>query len=227
MKIAGFVCPFYMLDETKLNQGFGVAVSGIGTGQLEKFPRYQNKFDKLLKIAVLLNNLFGTRIHLELEILMGDTGVINANKFIDKDSDKYIERNIDSYKKYMSNNYSKLSAIKINFSRISDKTGSFYGLSRPFSDLVEDGKKIKEGTVSFYTNGDVMKKVENDQMAVIGKGGSVYESLGFMLNYGIAGMILRNNGTDILIGTDSAGSYMNYLYHSFIKYQELFVVVPK
>lgn len=226
-KLAGFVCPFYEIDETKLEQGFGAAISGIGNGCLENFPRYQKKFDKFLKFVLTLDNLFKGRMGLSLNILMGDTGVINARTLKTTDAGRSINENIKAYEVYMSGNYPSLKNLNVNFSCFSDMTGNYSGLGEQMSDLNEDGRKLDQKLVSFATNENVLQKVKSEQLESMRKRISKYESLGFMLNYGLAGMILRNLDTDILIGTDASGSYMNYLYHSFIKPEELLVIVPK
>ncbi len=158
---------------------------------------------------------------------MGDTGVINARTLVNKDTDNLINNNISAYKNYLMERDPTLEGLQINISRFSDLTGGYFGLAGPLSDLVEDGKKLHNKSISLEVNQEVLRKVTDEQLESTKKGVSIYESSGFMLNYGVAGMILRNLGTDILIGTDASGSYMNYLYHSFIKPEELFVVVPK
>lgn len=227
LEIAGFICPFYEIDETKLEYGFGTAISGIGIGGLEDFPRYQRKFDKFLKLVAIINQVFDGRMNLSLKVLMGDTGVINAQTLKVTDAKRSINENIKAYKAYMGSNYPSFKNLNINFSRFSDMAGSYLGLGEPLSDLYEDGRKLYQKLVSFATNKNVMQKVKNEQLEITRKGISIHEPLGFMLNYGLAGMILRNMNTDILIGTDAPGSYMNYLYHAFIKPEDLFVIVPK
>lgn len=226
-KLAGFVCPFYEIDETKLKEGFGAAISGIGNGCLEDFPRYQKKFDKFLKLILNLDEFFRGRMNLNLNILMGDTGVINARTLKTTDAGRSINENIKAYEIYMSSNYPSLKNLNVNFFCFSDMTGNYSGLGEQMSDLNEDGRKLDQKLVSFATNENVLQKVKNEQLESMRMRISKYESLGFMLNYGLAGMILRNLDTDILIGTDASGSYMNYLYHSFIKPEELLVIVPK
>ena len=53
------------------------------------------------------------------------------------------------------------------------------------------------------------------------------EPYGFALHYGLAGVALKQHQTDIVIGTDPAGSYLNFLYHMFLSDKDLLVVVPK
>lgn len=227
LKIAGFVCPFYEIDETKLEQGFGTAISGVGDGCLENFPRYKKKFDKFLKFVLTLDSLFKGRMGLSLNILMGDTGVINARTLVTSNTNEIINRNVHAYREYMENNYLDLRGLEINLSRFSDMTGGYLSLGEPLSDLDEDGRKLHQVLVSFATNDDILQKVRNEQLESRRKGISIYEPSGFMLNYGLAGMVLRSLDTDILLGTDAPGSYMNYLYHAFIKPEDLFVIVPK
>lgn len=227
LKLAGFVCPFYEIDETKLGKGFGAAISGIGVGSLENFPRYRKKFDKLLRLVSVLNELFEKRMGLSLTVLIGDTGVIQPQPINISRARSVIGKNIDAYKKYMINNCLGIKGTKVNFCRFSDLTGSYLSLGEPLSDLYEDGERLHNQFVSFPVNENILQKVKNEQLESSRKGISIYEPAGFMLNYGLAGMALKNSGTDILIGTDTSGSYMNYLYHSFIGSEELLVVVPK
>lgn len=227
LEIAGFICPFYEIDETKLEYGFGTAISGIGIGGLEDFPRYQKKFDKFLKLVAIINQVFDRRMNLSLKVLMGDTGVINARTLKVSDAEQTIDENIKVYETYMHNNYSNLRNLNVSFIRFSDITGNYSGLGESLSDLNEDGQKLHKEQVTLATNRNVLRKIKNEQLESMRKGISVYEPFGFMLNYGLAGMILRNMNTDILIGTDAPGSYMNYLYHAFITPEELLVIVPK
>jgi hypothetical protein len=215
-RIAGFVCPFYKMDEQKLDEGFGEAVKGIGLGCLEEHPRYQSKMDRLLKITDKVAMIFRGEAEVELTILLGDKGIINANKMDDKGRlMEIINQNLDAYRKYHASHSNKL--VRVNIDLFSAYTGCYYEVGQPLSDLTEDGEKLMNGSVSFFMNERVKRGLVSSLR--------IKERYGFALNYGLAGMILRDR--EMVIGTDKPGSQLNYMYHTFIRNEDLFVVVPK
>lgn len=221
LRISGFACPLYSIDESKLGMGFSQAVTGIKKGNIEEFPRYKRKFDRLIGLANKMAEVFGGRAQIYLDVIMGDKGVINADELGKKcDLSALIQDNIAAYQNYLC--LLKVEqTVNIQFLRVTEIVGG------EITDLCEDGKKLEEKSQGLFRNEKVFAKVDNERLNNLKNGKSGNEPLGFALNYGLAGFALVSMGVDALIGTDMPGSYLNYLYHAFIKPEDLLVMVPK
>jgi hypothetical protein len=225
IKIVGFICPLYEIDESKLDQGFGSAIVSIGSGELREFPRYERKFNRFISLVSSLQEFLKGRFDVELDIIMGDKGVVNADN-LREGLGRISGGNMDSYERYLRTHYPEVYGVSC-LRLISDLVTHFPEIGGQFSELAEDGRNMSEGKYGFDINGNVAIKIQNELVEARKKGLSEYEVLGFVLNYGLAGMVCRSNGVDVLVGVDQPGSYMNYLYHTFINPKDLFVLVPK
>lgn len=219
-KIAGFVCPFYEYDEQD-------NVIGIGIGDLERFPFFRQKFDRFVGLANNLSELLREKLNLNLQVIMGDVGIVEGKKLDTLlDVEERIISNIGSYQSYLHSKFQRLVGLSISFERVSHLLG-VYMVAHPFSDIDTDGQFYRNGEIQIKENLIVFRKVADESKEIRKKGGNPNRAYGFALDYGLAGLALRNNGTDVLIGTDVAGNYRNYLYHAFMDPEDLLVLVPK
>ena len=120
----------------------------------------------------------------------------------------------------------KLTSFSISFERVSRLLG-VYMVTYPFSDVDKDGQFYRDGGIQIRENPIVFRKVADESKEIRRKGGNPNRAYGFAFDYGLAGLALRNNGTDVLIGTDVAGNYRNHLYHAFMNSEDLLVLVPR
>lgn len=230
MRLAIFTCPLYLIDEGRTDGGgYGESVKGVVSGSLKKHKRYKMKVDRSLRLTGKLYDLFESDFGLETELIFGDKGVINANRQSPSHLRDVFYKNKIEYLKYISKNGSGMNVDvfrSIDVSGLLAQSGIGFGdLGKSGSDLVEDGVMFANGSVTFNVNSKVMSQIYDESSH--NEGDARFEPYGFGLNYGMAGLALRSRGVDIVIGSDKPGSYLNYLYHTFMDPNDLMVLVPK
>ncbi len=219
IRVAGFICPFYEYDDED-------KVTGIGRGGLKEHDLFNKKFSRLTGLAEKLKDALGQDLPVQLDVVMGDTGIADRTKMGDN-FEKVMRENVCAYRDSFAESGIQLQAKFMQFSQI---IGGYGSLLKSGSDLMEDGRLLTEDNVSFYMNPGVSEKLQNTYREYRSKGISHNIAAGFALNYGIAGLVMRQRGVDIFIGTDfpnTAGHFRNYLYHTFMNSGDLLVFVPK
>lgn len=236
--VAGLVCPLYLTDPARIEDGFMYAIQGVGTGDLEAYPRYRSKFDRLLGFYRRLGELLPDSFPIKLTVLMGDVGVIGATAHQDKaDLERRVSDNMKSYQQYLSTKAPDAKG-RVQFTRLSEFTSEYAGFAPALGDLYEMGQWFTqansslpgdESAISFpHLNTGVVDQIRYQEVGLASKGypEALSEPAGFGLAYGIAGLALHHAGTDLLVGTDPPESYLNHLYHLFMEPTDLFVLVP-
>ena len=244
LHLAGFICPLYVSGDTD-TLSFTEDSKLIGNGRLKEYPFFERKFIRLLNLVTQIEIVFGDKVGIEFDVVMGDRGVIGANKLKTEgvSLSGVVEENLIAYQEYLSQANFDLNRTEIRFLYASELFASVLPeASEPFSDVVEDGKKLfvpsrvmstsvsrsgREKIEFEYYNPKVFNQVGNQAVRLIGEGQAMYEPFGFALNYGLAGLAMLQRNVDILIGTDPPGVYLNYMYHAFMPPKDLIVMVPK
>lgn len=225
--IAGFVCPLYEMDENLLDKGFGEAIIGIGEGSIDEYSRYKEKIDRLLRTLESIHQTISPYIPVEIDFLMGDKGIINVNQIAQhQDIAQSISCNIESYRSYIESQGVQIGKYQLGC--ISDYTSHLPEIGKPSSDLHADGSLYFANKDSFPLNERVDRIITHELLHRRGGRGEqkqFYEPLGFALNYGVAGVALRQHDVDMIIGIDKPGSYLNHLYHTFLNPEDLYMEV--
>ncbi|MBP9702558.1 hypothetical protein KBD69_02625 [Candidatus Woesebacteria bacterium] len=229
-KVAVFVCPLFLIDEKKLAAGFSSAITDVAVGTIDAFPRYKHKFDKAIALIREIKSVLMGALPVHIELILGDTGLPNGELLGRKHNlNIMLSDNLLEYGQYLLRKDRSIFNASDHY-MISELTAQYRvgDFAQKGSDLVEDGKIMRSGDIQFgHLNKDVARKTYDEARHKRGRGESEYESYGFHLNYGLAGLALRSRGVDLIIGTDPETSYMNYLYHAFMDPKDLMIVVPR